>query len=65
MDDIVQHRVNIDARFGADLGCVLCGETDDLLDLVLDALRVGGRQVDLVDDGQNFEVVVEREIGVR
>jgi hypothetical protein len=35
-----------------------------VLDLLLDALDVGGRQVDLVEDRQDFQVVVQRLIDV-
>ena len=63
--DRFQDRVDIDARLGRDLRRVLRRNADDLLDLVLDALRVGGGQVDLVDDGQDLQIVVQREVGVR
>ena len=39
-------------------------EADHVLDLLLDAVGVGGGQVDLVEDGQDLEVVVERLVDV-
>ena len=39
-------------------------DADHVLDLLLDAVGVGRRQVDLVQDGQDLEVVVERLIDV-
>ena len=64
-DDIVQHRVDVQADLRAYLRRILRGDADYLLDLVLDALRVGGGKVDLVDNGQYLKVVIQREIGVR
>ena len=39
-------------------------EADDGFDLLADALRFGGRQVDLVDDRDDFQIVVQRQVGV-
>ena len=38
--DVFKNGFDIDAVFGAYLGCILCRQTDDLLNLVLDALGV-------------------------
>ena len=65
LHNVLEHRVDIDAGFGRNLRRVLGRDADDLLDLVLDALRLGRGQVDLVDDRQDLQIVVEREIGVR
>ena len=62
--DVLKHCVDVHAVFRADLRRVLRGQPDDLLHLVLHALRVSRGQVDLVDDGEYLKVVVEREIGV-
>jgi hypothetical protein len=35
-----------------------------LLDLLANALGLGGRQVDLVDDRNDFEIVMQREVGI-
>ena len=39
-------------------------EPDHVLDLLLDAVGVGGGQVDLVEHRQDLEVVVERLVDV-
>ena len=39
-------------------------EADDLLDLLAHALGVGGGQVDLVDDGHDLVVVLDRLVDV-
>ena len=62
--DIFKHRLNIDAVFGAYLRCVLCGQADYLLNFVFDALGVGSRQVNLIDDRQYLQIAVQRKIGV-
>ena len=49
--DVLQHGVNVDPGLRGDLRRVLRGNADDLLDLVLDPLRLRGRQVDFVDNG--------------
>ncbi len=64
LHDIVQNRVDVDARLGGDLRRVLGGDADDLLDLVLHPLGLGGGQVDLVDHGQDLQVVIQGQIGV-
>ena len=62
--DVLKHRVDVHAVFRADLRRVLRRQTDDLLHLVLRALRVCRGEVDLIYDGEYFKVIVEREIGV-
>ena len=37
-------------------------EPDDRFDLLANALRLGGGQIDLVDDRNNLQVVVQRQI---
>ena len=63
--NVLQHGLDVQTRLGGNFRRVLRGQTDDLLDLVLDALGIGGREVDFVDNGQDFQVVVQREVGVR
>ena len=65
LHDVLEHRVDVDALLGGDLGRILGGDGQNVLDLLLDALGVGGGQVDLVDHGANFKVVLHREIRVR
>ena len=62
--DVLQYRVDVQPHLGGDLGGVLGGQADDVLNLVLHPLGVGGRQVDLVDDGQNLQVVLQGQEGV-
>ena len=40
-------------------------DADDLLDLLGDAIGVGGGQVDLVDDRQDFDALLDRRVAVR
>ena len=63
-DDIVEDRVDVQPQLGADFRRVLGRDADDLLHLVLGPLRVGGGPVDLVDDRQDLQIVVQRQIGV-
>ena len=62
--DILRHGLDVDAVFRGDLRRVHRRDTDDILDLGFGALRVGGGQVDLIDDGQDFQIVFQREICV-
>jgi hypothetical protein len=39
-------------------------QADDGFDLLANALRLGRRQIDLVDDRNDFQVVVQRQVGV-
>ena len=43
----------------------LRGKPDHLFDLLANALRLGRRQIDFVDDRNDFEIVVQRQVGVR
>ena len=64
VNDVVEHGLDVDALLGRDLRRVHGRDADDVLDLGLGALGVGGRQVDLVDDRQDLEIVLERQVGV-
>ena len=61
---IFQNRGDIDAHFCRNLRRVHGRQADDVLHLVLCLLGVCGGQVDLIDDRQNFKVVLHGEIGV-
>jgi len=39
--------------------------SDQICDLARNGVGVGGRQIDLVDDRNDVQVVLDREIGVR
>ena len=62
--DVVEHGLNVDALLGRDLRRVHGRDADDVLDLGLGALGVGGGQVDLVDDRQDLQIVLQRQVGV-
>ena len=62
--DGFQHALDVEAGLGADHHGVGGIEADHILDLLLDALRLGGRQIDLVEDRDDLVVGVERLIDV-
>ena len=62
--DGLQHLVNARAALGADQQGVLGVEAHQVLDLFPDALRFGRGQVDLVDDRDDLQIVLERQVGV-
>ncbi len=62
--DLFHHLVDVHAVLGGDAGRVVRRDPDDILDFGAHALRVGAGQVDLVDDRQDLEPGVRREIGV-
>ena len=64
LDDGFQHGGDVLARLGGDGNGVRRIDADHVLDLLLDAVGIGGRQVDLVEDGQDFEVVVDGLVDV-
>ncbi len=40
-------------------------DPDDVFDLFLDPFGLGAGEVDLVEDGNDLELIVDREVGVR
>jgi hypothetical protein len=58
-DDGLQHLVDALPGLGRDQDGVGGVEADDLLDLLLDALGLGGGQVGLVEDGDDLVVGVD------
>jgi len=64
LDDGVEERLAAGALLGGDEEDLVAGEADDLGDLLGDAVRLGGVEVDLVDDGDDGEVLVEGEVDV-
>ena len=64
MDDGFQDFVDADALLGAAQDGVAGVEADDGFDLLADAFRFGGGEIDLVDDRDDFEIVVQREVGI-
>ena len=60
----LEHIVNIDAELGGDLRSILRGDPDYLLHFVLCPLRICGRKIDLVYDGNDLKIIVKCKIGV-
>ncbi len=56
--------MNADALLGAHQQRVAGIEADHFFDLFPNALRLGGRQIDLIDDRNNFEIVVQRKVSI-
>ncbi len=63
-DDRLQHALDVEAGLGRDRHGVGGVEADHILDLLLDPLRLGGGQVDLVEDGHDLMVGVERLVDI-
>ena len=64
MDDRLQHIRNAEAGLGRDQHGVRGVEADDLLDLLADALGLGGGQVDLVQHHDDLVVGVDRLVDI-
>ena len=62
--DGLQNFVNADALLGAHQQRAARVQPDHGFDLLANALRLGGGQIDLVDDRNDFQVVVQRQIGI-
>ena len=65
LDDRLKHKIDVEARLGRDRHRVRGVEADHVLDLLLDPIRFGGGQVDLVENGHNLMARVEGVIDVR
>ena len=57
--------MNADALLRAHQQRIAGIESDHFLDLFANALRLGGWKVDLIDDRNNFQIMVQREIRIR
>jgi hypothetical protein len=64
LDDRFEHLVDSEAGLGAGEHGVVGGEADYVLYLLLHPLRLGGGEVDLVDDGDDLVVVLDRLVDV-
>ena len=64
LDDRFENFLDADAVLGAGQHGVAAVQPDHLFDLLANPLGFGGRQVDLVDDRDDLEIVVESEIGI-
>lgn len=63
-DHAVQQGLHADAGLGRDLEDVLRLTADEVGELLGELLRLGGRQVDLVEDRNDREVVLHRQIEI-
>ena len=63
-DDLLEDLVDADARLRRGQDGVVRVEADDVLDLLAHPLRLGRREVDLVDHREDVEVVVDGQVGV-
>ena len=64
MDDRLQHQIDVEAGLGRDRHRLRGVEADDVLDLLLDAVGLGGGQIDLVEHRHDLVAGVERVIDV-
>ena len=64
-DDGFQHFLNADSLLGGRQNDFLALAADQVADCFGDFLRLGVRQVDLVDDRNDFQVVVQRLVEIR
>ena len=64
LDDGFQHALDVDAGLGRDRHGLRGVDADHLLDLLLDPVRIGGGQVDLVEDRDDLVVGVDGLIDV-
>ena len=64
VDDRLEDLGDADARFGGGEDRVVGGDADDVLDLLLHLVGLGGGQVDLVDHGHDLMIMLDRLIDV-
>ena len=64
LDDGFQHIPAVEAGLGGNHGRFGSVQTDHILDFLLHFLGAGGDQVDLVDDGHGFQIVLQRHIHI-
>ena len=61
---VLQHGGDVKPHLRGDLRRVQCRDPDNILDLMLDPLRVGGGQIDFVDHRPDLQIVVQGQIGI-
>ena len=63
-DDALQHRLDVDAQLGRDLGGIEGGQADNVLHLLLCLHHIGGREVDLIKHRHDLQLMLHGEVGV-
>ena len=64
LNDGLEHVGNVETRLGGDLHGVRSIDSDDLFDLLLYPIGLGAREIDLVQNRKDLEIVFERKIHV-
>ena len=64
MNDRLKHLIDAQTGFGGNLHRVGGVQPDHIFNLLADAVRLGGGQVDLVENGNDLVIVVERLVDV-
>ncbi len=62
--DLLEHRFNVCSHLRRNERSVLCLDPDDVLDFIFYTFRLRARQIDLIDDRHDLEIVVDREVTV-
>ena len=65
LDHRLQDLRDADARLGRGRDDLVVQQADEVLDFFGDLLRISAREVDLVDDGDDRQVVLQRQVDVR
>ena len=63
-DHPLQHLIDVQAGLGRDAGRIHAGQADHILHLLGHLVRVGAGQVDLVQDGHQLQIMLQRHVGV-
>ena len=56
--------MDVDIVLCGDLRCVFRHDADDILNFLFHPFRIGGGEVDFVDDRNNLEIVFNGEVGI-
>ena len=63
-DDLFQDVIHIQPGLCGDQGRLLGVNTDHVLDLLLDPLRLRAGQIDLIDHGHDIQVMIQRQVDI-
>ena len=64
LHDLLKHLIDVDAVLRRDQRRILRFDADHVLDLLDYTLRLCAGQVDLIDDGKDVQVMIQRQIHV-